>query len=44
MTVDFGDNRISKAMVEKLHCEFRVAIYLSSIFSPFVRISEGSVI
>ncbi len=44
MIVSIGENRIRKIVVEKLNCEFGVAIHPSAIVSPSAKIGEGTVV
>ena len=44
MIVSIGANHIRRAVVEKLRCEFGVAIHPSAVVSPSARIGEGTVI
>ena len=42
--VSVGNNKTRKALVERLSCEFGVAIHPSAIVSPLARVGEGTVI
>lgn len=44
MIVSIGANHIRRKVVEKLRCEFGVAIHPSAIVSPSAKIGEGTVI
>lgn len=42
--VSIGANRIRKIVVERLNCQFGVAIHPSAIISPSAKIGEGTVV
>lgn len=44
LIVSIGDNRIRKIIVDKLLCEFGVAIHPSAIVAPTAKIGEGTVV
>lgn len=44
MIVSIGANHIRKMIVERLNCEFGVAIHPSAIVSPSAKIGEGTVV
>ena len=44
MIVSIGVNSIRKRVVEKLHCEFEIAVHPTAVVSPSAKIGEGTVV